>query len=71
MFVIGMAVAWLLMSYGIAYLFGYFWLRDMAWYRRWKGGTWYLVTPRPFPYITHWQQREPIFIEHVGAVERY
>lgn len=40
------------------------------WYRRLSGGTWYWVTPLPFPYITIWT-RDPLPFERVMTVERY
>lgn len=38
------------------------------WYRRLRGGIWFHVTPRPFPYMELWT-RAPISVEHVNRVE--
>jgi hypothetical protein len=27
-------------------------------YRRYKGGTWYRVFPKPFPYMSYWTNRK-------------
>ena len=42
------------------------------WYRRWRGGSWYLVAPWPMlPYIDPFWCRQPLSIERVFEVETY
>jgi hypothetical protein len=45
-------------------------LSDFRWYRRWRGGVWYKVVPRPDPYIEVWV-RGPLLWEHVYEIEIY
>ncbi|EOO44205.1 hypothetical protein [Bacillus cereus] len=39
---------WLYNSY-----FGYK-LSQMKWFRKWYGGTWHKIIPKPFPYMHFW-----------------
>ena len=40
-------------------------------YRKWRKGEWWLVVPRPFPYMRIWVNRMPISIEHFEEHEVY
>ena len=43
---------------------------NRSWYRRWRGGLWINVTPRPYPYISLWiRDSGPSSCEHVNLVE--
>lgn len=42
-----------------------FYLYQMQWYRRWRGGAWYYVSPIPFPYLEFWMPTKPNPIERI------
>jgi hypothetical protein len=45
-------------------------LSDFRWYRKRKGGTWYNVILRPYPWVEMWV-RQPLYFEKVARVEQY
>jgi hypothetical protein len=49
----------------VEYLFNRF-----KWYRKRKGGKWYYVIPRPYPYIELWVQN-PKYWEHICYTEEW
>jgi hypothetical protein len=55
----------------IAFCDSAFWPSSWRLYRRWRGGVWYHVLPRPYPYIHFWTQDEPLWIEHVLEKESW
>ncbi|MED3562378.1 hypothetical protein [Bacillus xiapuensis] len=50
--------------------FGYE-LSQMRWFRKWYGGEWNKVIPRPFPYMWLWIHGKPSNIEKVTDTEIY
>lgn len=43
-------------------------LAGYRWYRKWRGGLWFYVYPRPMPYMQYWT-RAPVRIETIIRME--
>ena len=46
-------------------------LSGYRWYRKLRGGTWWKVCPRPYPWIVMWVRNPPLYHEHLEGREDY